>query len=214
MHGQTQIKCNYNVGLCLGFPQARICECIIALVQVGGFYLADVSPVCASQRPCHWLCTTRESSTGLTTRSSDLFRTVINFYYPAGREQGALLLNHLHFSTIHQEFTLTLLKINVFIPTCLRGTRIRLGVKRDVTRIVDNECVITWQSRAWFLTIHNNTKAISWLLRGHVMTHHAFTDAFFLKSRLEQVVLSPAAASRRSGYLFNIICTNKLVTAF
>jgi hypothetical protein len=97
--------------------------------------------------------------TGFTTRSRDLFRTVINFYDPAGREQGVLLLNNLHFSTIHQEFTLTLLKINIFfIPTRLRGTRNRLGVKRDVTRIIDYECVITWQSRAWFLTIRNDTK--------------------------------------------------------
>ena len=48
-----QQTCSYIVGLCLSFPEARICECIIALVQAGGFYLADVSPVCASQRPCH-----------------------------------------------------------------------------------------------------------------------------------------------------------------
>ena len=45
--------CSYNVGMCLGFPEGRIRECIIALMQVGGSYLADVSPVCASQRPCH-----------------------------------------------------------------------------------------------------------------------------------------------------------------
>jgi hypothetical protein len=48
-----QQTCSYNVGVCPGFPEARIRECIIALVQVGGFYLADVSPVCASQSPCH-----------------------------------------------------------------------------------------------------------------------------------------------------------------
>jgi hypothetical protein len=48
-----QQTCSYYVGVCLGFPEARIRECIIALVQVGGFYLADVSPVRASQRPCH-----------------------------------------------------------------------------------------------------------------------------------------------------------------
>jgi len=44
---------SYNVDLCHGFSEARIRECVIALVQVGGFYLADVSPVCASQCPCH-----------------------------------------------------------------------------------------------------------------------------------------------------------------
>jgi len=48
-----QQTCSYNVGMCLGFPEARIRYCIIARMQVGGFYLADVSPVCASQRPCH-----------------------------------------------------------------------------------------------------------------------------------------------------------------
>jgi hypothetical protein len=29
-----QQTCSYNVGLCLGFPEARIRECIIALVQL------------------------------------------------------------------------------------------------------------------------------------------------------------------------------------
>jgi len=98
----------------------------------------------------------------------------INFYDPAVRAKCVIIKLFKNFPAKYLKRTDILsMTINFFVPTVLRGTQQSMEGNRYVTRISNNACVISLQSRALLLTNHNHPALISQLLRHQEIAHNA-----------------------------------------